>query len=657
MVRKDDKTEYIQICGYNKYIKNTIQLNPYTRKEKHKMKKIFKKILSSVLLVIFIITINSTLLFADALETSNGDIVILYTNDTHCAISGYSYLAACKQKILDAGNSLLIVDIGDAVQGEAVGTLTNGGAAIDLMNMVGYRLATPGNHEFGYGMDTFISNVQSAVFKYLSCNLIDLLENKEMLQPYSIEEIDGKKVGFIGISTPETYTKTSPKYFQNENGELIYSFSEDNFYETIQNTVNEIETLGADYIVALGHLGIEGTTNGWKSTDVITNTYGIDVFLDGHSHETIASLAVDNKNGDKVILSSTGTKFENIGKLVLDNKGEIHTELIKTESIDINSTTSIQEAYKNIQNKVDEYNRQTQYLNEVIGESKVNLEVNDSETGIRRVRNRETNLGDFVADAYKIRTNSDISLVNSGGIRAAVLKGNITRKSLLDVNPWNNTMCVIEATGQQIIDALEHGARNYPEENGGFLQVSGITFEINTKVENSPVIINEKGAFQSIDEKSQRRIQNVKVNGQPIDLNKSYTVAGSSYVLMEAGDGFTMFEGSKILVDKEKESDSDMLISYLMENLNGLVPDNIYGNELGAGRIILTDKYVEQDIEENLENTTRTNVETNIESSTKTPSSVNTGDYEDKYVAVLYILALSSIVICLAGKNIRKYNK
>lgn len=516
--------------------------------------------------------------------------VVLYTNDIHCATDGYSYLAAYQAQLEEDGYDVVTVDIGDAIQGEVIGSNSEGAAIVDIMNTVGYDFAVPGNHEFDYGLERFLAiavgdeeNAPEAQYEYLSCNFVDLASKDTVLAPYEIVEMNGEQVAFVGISTPETYTKSTPAYFQDENGNFIYSFSEDKFYETIQNAVNKAISEGADRVIALGHLGIEGTTEGWKSTDVIANTTGIDAFIDAHSHETIAESEYANKDGEMVPLTSTGTKFANFGVMTLNEDGTYATQLIAPKSVDVNSSEAASAAYTAVQDKVDGYNEELAYLNEKLGTSEVELTINDAD-GVRRIRNGETNMGDFVADAYRVMTGADVALVNGGGIRDSIAAGDVTRKDLMDVNPWNNEMCVIRATGQQILDALEHGARLNPEENGGFLQVSGLTYEIHNYIE-SPVVTDSMEMFQSVDSTKERRVQNVMIGGKAIDPQGTYTVAGSFYTLQEQGDGFTMFEGAEVLEHENLPVDSEMLIKYFTEELGGVISADMYGNPLGDGRI------------------------------------------------------------------------
>lgn len=522
--------------------------------------------------------------------------VVLYTNDVHCAADGYSYLAAYRAQLIEDGYDVITVDAGDAIQGEAIGSTSEGAAIVDIMNTVGYDYGVPGNHEFDYGLERFLEiatgDAPEAQYEYLSSNFVDLRTDETVLAPYDIVEMNGEDVAFVGISTPETYTKSTPTYFQDENGNFIYSFSEDTFYDTIQDAVDNARAEGADRVIAVGHLGIEGTTEGWKSTDVIANTTGIDAFIDAHSHETIAENEYANADGEMIPLTSTGTKFANFGVMTLNDDGTYTTELVSPSSVDVQSSDAAASAYREVQDKVDGYNEELAYLNEKLGTSEVELTINDTDD-VRRIRNGETNMGDFVADAYRTMTGADIALVNGGGIRDSIAAGDVTRKDLMDVNPWNNEMCVIRATGQQILDALEHGARMNPEECGGFLQVSGLTYEIHNYLE-SPVITDSMEIFQEIDGTKERRVQNVMIGGEALDPNKTYTVAGSCYTLQEQGDGFSMFQGAEVVEEEGLPVDSEMLISYFTEELGGKVTAEQYGNPLGDGRItILTEAQTE----------------------------------------------------------------
>ncbi len=532
---------------------------------------------------------------SEAINIESDDTVVLYTNDVHCAIESYAFLAAYKAELISKGVKVLTVDAGDAIQGEVVGALTKGSAIIDIMNSVGYDYAVPGNHEYDYGMEVFLNLAENeASFEYISSNFCDLRNNEPVFKPYSIENVNGLDIAFVGITTPEAVTKSSPQYFKDENGNSIYGFptydmQDGVLAENIQESVDSAIENGADFVVAVGHLGIEGTSDGWKSTDVISDTAGIDVFLDAHSHEIIEGAAYKNENNEDVLLSSTGSKFNYIGQLVIDADGTAQTHLIAPDEIVVeNLSADAKAAYEAVKEKTDDYNEEYAYLGDELGESEVKLVAYD-ENGGWLVRKSETNMGDFVADAYRTVTGADIAICNGGGVRAEIEEGTVIRKNLMDINPWSNEMCVIEVTGQQMIDILEHGVREYPEASGGFFQVSGISFEIDAW-KDSPVITDQYGNFEAIDEAKERRVNNVKVAGEPIDLQEKYTLAGSKYVLTQGGDGLTMLDGARVVQDEGLPCDSEILIKYFTENLQGEITEEKYGNPSGDGRIIINEQ-------------------------------------------------------------------
>ena len=505
------------------------------------------------------------------------DIVVLYTNDAHCGIEdgmGYQGLSAAKRALLAAGNKVLLVDNGDAVQGDTIGTLSKGEYIIDIMNKLGYDVATPGNHEFDYGMDQFNKLVEKADFDYISCNFVDK-DGNPVLKPYVIKEADGVKIAFVGISTPKTITTSTPTYFQDGEGNYIFGFLQDEtgekLYTAVQNAVDAARKEGAKYVIAMAHLGIEADCQPWTSSDVIVNTSGIDALLDGHSHSTIAGDIVKNKEGKDVILTSTGTKLANIGCLTISADGKISSTLINDDGVG-ETISEIKKGYEEM-------------VNTVVASTKVELTTNDPVTGERMVRRQETNLGDLCADAYRTLSGADVALVNGGGIRVSIPKGDITYGQIIAVHPFGNEMCVVEVTGQQLLDALEMGSRNAPGECGGFMQVSGMTYEIDLNVEPT-VEINTEGMFTGIS--GEYRVKNVKIGGEDLDLAKTYTVASHNYMLKSFGDGMAMFEGTKLLQDSVM-IDNQVLINYIVDSLGGVVGDD-YADPYGQGRITVIEK-------------------------------------------------------------------
>ena len=526
---------------------------------------------------------------APALEKN---LVVLFTSDVHCGIDqgwGYAGLYAVKES-LSADNYVLLVDDGDAIQGEPIGTMTTGEGIIDIMNAVGYDIAIPGNHEFDYGMDRFLELTKKANFPYLSCNF-----NKEgelVFQPYVIKEFDGVKIAFVGVSTPMTLRASTPRYFMNNQGEFIYGFLQDDtgeaVYAAVQKAVDDARAEGATYVIVMAHLGNEAECSPWMYSDVIANTTGIDAWLDGHSHDT-DQVIMKNKDGEDVVRSGCGTKLANIGALTIAKDGTISAQLFGWDSsiaapklLGLKNTGS--EAVSAASDVLNEK------LQEVVAKTSVDLYINDPEATtdegkpIRIIRRAETNLGDLCADAYRDQGgNTDIAFVNGGGIRVQLNAGDLTLNNILSVHPFGNSLTVIEVTGQQVLDALEWSVHSLPGEFGGFDQVSGITFEYDATIE-SPVIQDESKMFAGIDDTKERRVHNVMVGGEPLDPEKTYTLASHDYQLLNNGDGYTMFDGCKVLQESVK-LDNQVLIDYITQTLGGVVSEG-YENPYGQGRIV-----------------------------------------------------------------------
>jgi len=512
----------------------------------------------------------------DGLKT--GDIVILYTNDVHCGAEegiGYDGLAAYKKEMIDEGNAVILADCGDAISGGTMGSLTEGESIINIMNAVGYDVVTIGNHEFDFGMDRFSELTGKADFPYVCCNFTDLTSGKNVFEPYKFIEAGGKRIAFLGICTPETYTSSVPAYFENDKKEKLYSFGDEEgeaaFYENIQGYADEARDNGADYVIVLGHLGINGESAPYMSTDVIKNTTGIDVFLDGHSHSEVEMEKVKNAEGKDVILTQTGTKLETLGKLTIDRAGNMKTELVRDyEKKDAEITALIKKEEEAVED----------VLERVIGKSDYDLSIED-EDGNRIVRNAETNMGDFAADAYRYVTGADIGVANAGSVRAGIKKGDITYGELCDVNPFANRVVKVEVTGQNIADALEFGAAYEPEEFGGFLQVSGLTYTIDTSVE-ADIELDKNKLFKGI-KGDKRRVKDIMVSGRPIEPDKTYTVGSIDYVLLQEGDGHTALAGKEIHLDEYIEA-LEAFEMYFADELKGVIPDT-YADIYGDGRI------------------------------------------------------------------------
>ena len=495
------------------------------------------------------------------------DVTILYTNDVHTYIDNkspkptYAAIAALKKSIEDTGRDVLLVDAGDHIQGTAYGSMDDGATIIELMNEVGYDLATPGNHEFDYGMARAKAVIQEADFPYVSCNWVDLRTGFNVLPSVKFFFVGGRKIAFVGVTTPETFTKSTPAYFMNDaQTKYIYDIlgGEDGqkLYDAVQKAIDKAEFWGADTIIGLGHLGVDPSSSPWTSEEVIAHTHGFTAFIDGHSHTVMANKQVTDASGKAVTLTQTGSYFKNIGKMTVGADGTITTELIDTyEGLD----AAVAATASNWISAVDDM------LGEEIAVGDTKFYINDPATGKRRIRSGETNLGDFVADGIYTYFNEieelhcDIAIMNGGGIRTDVEAGPWSFKTCKTVSPFGNVACLMSVTGQQIQDALEFGARfagAEGKENGGFLQVAGARYTIHPMIPNT-VQTNDKNVWTG--SAATPRVSNVEIYDkttgtyQPLDPNATYALAGMNYTLRNLGDGFAMFDGATLIKDYVSE--------------------------------------------------------------------------------------------------------
>ena len=544
------------------------------------------------------------------------EVTILYTNDVHTYIDKqapeltYAAIAALKQSYQNAGKKVLLVDAGDHVQGTAYGSMDQGASIIELMNAAGYDAATPGNHEFDYGMDRAKELMRDADFPYLSCNWVDLRTNLRVLPEIKVFVRGGVSIAFVGITTPETFTKSTPAYFMNKaQTKYIYDIlgGEDGqkLYSAVQKAVDKAKCL-ADVVIGLGHLGVDPSSSPWTSEEVIAHTTGFDAFIDGHSHTVMENKQVADASGRLVTLTQTGSYFANVGEMTIAPDGTISTRLVSTYDQEDPAVAAEQAAWVS---SVDEM------LGEKIAVADTKFYITDPATGKRRIRSGETNLGDFVADGIYTYFNEveqlhcDIAIMNGGGIRSDEDAGYWTFKTCKQVSPFGNVACLMSVTGKQIQDALEFAARfagAEGKENGGFLQVAGATYEIHTDIPNT-VQTDDKNVWIG-SATGTPRVQNVKIYDrhtgtyEPLDPAKTYALAGMNYTLRNLGDGFAMFDGAELIKDYVSE-DYLVMSTYAMtfggvdaEGLPHLSSANSvlaeypgylldYENPYGAGRI------------------------------------------------------------------------
>lgn len=578
------------------------------------------------------------------------DVVILYTNDVHTYIDGvlsYDVIAGLKSELQAQYGNVLLVDAGDHIQGTAFGSMDKGATIVKLMGAAGYDLATLGNHEFDYGMDRIMDILSNGEVPYVSCNFYHE-ENGEkgvnVLEAYRIFELGGQKIAFVGITTPESFTKSTPAYFQDDQGNYIYGISggEDgaDLYADVQAGIDATKAAGADIVIALGHLGDDPASQPWTSEEVIANVSGLDAFIDGHSHSTVEGKEVADKDGNSVLLTQTGEYFDAIGMMRIDGEtGEITTDLIgyseitevvkdengepvlnedgeeETEVVgyefvsdfDLGTAWCSNENVAAIQDAwIEEINTQ---LGKVIGSTELTFDNYDAE-GNRLVRSQETNTGDFAADAlYYLFDNMgldvDVAIMNGGGVRNKAITGDISYLTAKQIHTFGNVACLQTITGQQLLDALEWGARcaGTGEECGGFLQVSGITYQIDAEWPTS-VQQDDKGVWVGAPTGGYRvhdvKVYNKETNAyEDLDLTASYNLAGYNYTLRDLGDGFNMFDGAVNVLDYVME-DYMVLANYvqafeggavngtnspLLAKYDGMLLD--YSTVNGSGRIVM----------------------------------------------------------------------
>ena len=544
-----------------------------------------------------------------------GGVTVLYTNDIHTYITKdltYSKVAAYK----DSLENVLLVDAGDHIQGTAYGSMDKGATIAQLMNAAGYDLATLGNHEFDYGMDGCMAAIEAADFPYVSCNFYheaNGVAGENVLDSYKVFEVGGVKIAFIGITTPESFTKSTPSYFQDENGNYIYGIAGgadgEALYTAVQNAI-DAASAEADYVIALGHLGVDESSQPWTSREVIANTTGLDAFIDGHSHTTIPMEEVTDEGGNTVILTQTGSYLDAVGQMTIAADGTITTQLLTAENL---AEVTPDAEVKAIEDAwVAELDEQ---LGQVIGYSQVTLDNYDAE-GNRLVRKQETNTGDFAADALyylfdEMDLDVDVAVMNGGGVRNEAVTGEISYQTCKAIHTFGNVACLQTVTGQQILDALEWGAKDVaPEgvptvENGGFLQVSGLRYTINTAIP-STVQQDDKGVWTG-GPTGAYRVTNVEVLNnetgayEPLDLTAQYNLAGYNYTLRDLGDGFAMFDGAVNVLDYVSE-DYMVLANYVesfpVDEATGLptIPaDSQYAEVTGNGRITIVNEPVAEE--------------------------------------------------------------
>lgn len=529
-------------------------------------------------------------------------IAIVHTNDVHCGMYnaktnlGYSALVdfVNTQKEGHATGNVTLVDAGDAIQGGVLGATSDGRIPVQVEGECGYDIVTLGNHEFDYGVENLLDLVSAqSALKYVCCNFADASGNLQ-LDPYHVIEynVAGKqvKIAYLGVVTPTTLTRGDVTLFQDENGDFAWSFFQDDpqvFYSAVQMFAQAARTVdGADYVVLLAHLGEKDSGDEWRSDTLVAKTTGIDLVVDGHSHEKYVQ-TVKNADGQDVVIAQTGNKFASFGHIEIDPAtGKA------TASLDV--TAKLIESWDGQDEKTNALIARLSdgvepLPSDIIGTAEVNLYAAPDGDFTGSTKSQETNLGDLVCDSvrayYEAKTGKtcDLAIVNGTGVRKYIHAGKITYAQLLEVEPYCNQMVALEVTGQYILDLLEVGAASVPEDNSYFLQVSdGTSFTIRKDIPTPAVF--DGSTYIEIGS-GERRIKNAKINGQAIDPAGYYTIAGSDFVITRVGKTPTPDNAA----DAEKIGfDVLMLVDYIRDDLKGVVGAG-YEDPNGAGRITISD--------------------------------------------------------------------
>jgi len=510
----------------------------------------------------------------------NDDIVIIYTSDVHSAIDeniGYAGLVAYKKQAQTKSKYVTMVDVGDAIQGAAIATCSQGAAIKECLDIVDYDIQTIGNHEFDYGIDVLSDLLSANTDKYINSNVVYTGKDENCilnsLDKYKIVEYGNTKIAYLAILTPYTLTSASPSKFK-ENGEVVVDFyagqKNKDLFAYIQQLVDECKTKGVDYVIALTHLGSEEADEPYSSNDLAKATKGIDVIVDAHSHIQYACKSLLNAENKEVLVTSCGSKLESIGQIVISKNGLISASNITNyDQKDEDTSLKIAE----IKDKYAAELNKTLFVNETP------LTIYD-ENGVRVIRNMEMPIGDLIADAYRYASDADIGIANGGGIKADLPAGDISYASIMNVTPYGNLMAAIEVTGQELVDYLEYvyrytkldyisdGKNNC--EYGSFMQISGLKLTIDTSI-TPDVAVDDEDNLVEVGEA--RRLKDVMVlndNGEyePIDLEKTYVLGSNNYSLLNGGSGSEEFFKGKTVVISDAGSDYDAVYTYIQEVLN-----------------------------------------------------------------------------------------
>ena len=495
-----------------------------------------------------------------------GKTVILHSNDVHGAIAGYANMAALAADYEAKGANVIIADAGDYSQGTTYVSTSKGLEAVNMMNAAGYDIATLGNHEFDYGYAQLTENLKSAKFDVVCCNILDA-DGNLVFAPSKVVEVDGVKIGFIGVNTPESQTKANPALIQG-----LKWLSGEDMVKAVQAEADKLADT-VDVTVVLAHLGVDDSSVPNTSYDLFKGLNGVDFIIDGHSH------TVMDKGAAEEPIQSTGSSFKNIGVIVIDNeKRAIESNKLVEITAESPADVAVAAAAQAIIDKINaEYDV-------VFAKSEVDLNGARTvdENGVYGNRDGETNLGDLITDSmmWQVKKNLDgitvpeeniVAVTNGGGIRAAIAKGDITKKDVNTVLPFGNTIAVVYVTGAELLEALEASTYCTPESLGGFPQVAGIEMTVNT---DKAYDANEDTYPGSTyyGPKTINRVTIDSINGKAFDPEATYAVITNNF-LAAGGDTYYAFASASAQFDTGIPLD-EALMAYITEELKGVVGED-----------------------------------------------------------------------------------
>ena len=504
---------------------------------------------------------------AGAADSMAGSLVILHSNDVHGAIDGYATIAAMKTAYEAAGAAVLLVDAGDFIQGDTTVSLSEGATAVELMDLAGYDVVTLGNHEFDYGYANLKKLTDSAKFQVVAANV--LCDGKAAFDANTVIERGGRRIGVFGLVTPETATKVKP----GKNQGVTFLAGAD-LVACAKEQVAALKAAGCDLIVCLGHLGINAWATDDRSIDVLEQVSGIDVFIDAHSHSTLADYQALVTDGvvNGATLTSTGTKFQSIGVVTVAADGTVTAENVALDQAGVVPAAAVADRAAAIRAAIDaEYSK-------VFAKTEVDL------NGERAPGNRseETNLGDLITDAMLWKANSlgeaaDAAITNGGGIRAGIAAGDITKKDVNTVQPFGNDLYIVKVTGAELERILEVSTCTTPVALGGFPQVAGLTFVLNT---GTPFVKGDAYPDSAyFAPKSVDRVTVLTVGGEAFDRDATYTIATTDF-LGTGGDTYHGFKTAAVGYDLGVPMD-EVLMDYISSELKGVITADRYGDAQG----------------------------------------------------------------------------